>query len=657
MTQQASVEESQAPAQAPSGVLEHGAARRIGVPHLSLDVLIEHQLDFIVALDGAACISYASPSVERAFGYRTEELIGRPLLEFVHPDDAERVTGFIGRYLSQPGRIPPIEARIVAEDGTWRRLEAIANNLLNDPTVRSVVVNARDVTERTEIDQTLRAAEERYRSLVESAPAVAYVWQVGATAGRAAYYTSPQIQELLGYTAEEWDSDQDRWELSVHPDDREWVLEATRASSTGGVTFVEDYRYISKDGRTIWVHDEARLHERDAEGRPHLFHGVMTDITERKSAEEALRHAEALYRTLIEQLPAATYLDRIDTDGGGYTPLYISPQIESMLGFARSEWLETTEGWDSRWVHPDDVDALVQATESAVARRQPLSAEYRMKASDGREVWVHEDSQPVGVDGSGALLRQGVMYDITERKRAEQMLRESEAELQRGLEVLQRTDVERRQLLAHLLRAENLERERMAEGIEDHSLQHVAALGMRLETMRRNVDDPEQLGALDAMGETVEGAMGRLRHLLVELRPRALEQEGLGAGLRQYLRGVEADTGTAVTFLDGTTRELELDTRVIAYRIAQEAVGNAVRYAEASSVNVTLEDAPGGVLVRVADDGRGFEPEGPGAAEQDVVASMRERATLVGGRLDVHSGIDGTVVEFWLPTGTEQPGP
>jgi signal transduction histidine kinase len=120
---------------------------------------------------------------------------------------------------------------------------------------------------------------------------------------------------------------------------------------------------------------------------------------------------------------------------------------------------------------------------------------------------------------------------------------------------------------------------------------------------------------------------------------------------------VEADTGTAVTFLDGTTRELELDTRVIAYRIAQEAVGNAVRYAEASSVNVTLEDAPGGVLVRVADDGRGFEPEGPGAAEQDVVASMRERATLVGGRLDVHSGIDGTVVEFWLPTGTEQPGP
>ena len=523
MPLQPSVEDAQAPARAPSDVPEHGAGGT-GVPQLTLEVLIEHQLDFVMALDGAACISYASPSVERAFGYRREELTGRPLLDFIHPDDAERVAAFIGRYLTEPGLIPAIEARIVAKDGSWRLLEAIANNLLNDPAVRGVVVNARD-------------------------------------------------------------------------------------------------------------------------------------ITQRKSAEEALRQAEALYRTLIEQLPAATYLDRIDIDGGGYTPVYISPQIESMLGFARSEWLGTTQGWDSRWVHPDDIEALVRATESAVARREPLSAEYRMKAADGREVWIHEDSQPVGVDASGALLRQGVMYDITERKRAEQMLRESEAELQRGLEVLQRTDVERRQLLAHLLRAENLERERLAEGIEDHSLQHVAALGMRLETMRRTVEDPDQLGVLDEMGETVHEAVGRLRQLLVELRPRALEQDGLGAGLRQYLRGVEADTGTTITFLEEATGELELGTRVVAYRIAQEAVGNAVRHADASNVNVKLEDAPGGVLVRITDDGRGFDPDGSGASEHDVVASMRERATLAGGRLDIYTTIEGTTVEFWLPAGTEQPAP
>jgi PAS domain S-box-containing protein len=164
MTQQASVEGTQVPARAPSGVPEHGAARRSGVPLLTLDVLIEHQLDFILALDGAACITYASPSVERAFGYRREELTGRPLLEFVHPDDAERVAGFIGRYLSQPGLIPPIEARIVAKDGTWRRLDAIANNLLNDPVVRSVVVNARDITERKsgeEAPVTRRRSTER----------------------------------------------------------------------------------------------------------------------------------------------------------------------------------------------------------------------------------------------------------------------------------------------------------------------------------------------------------------------------------------------------------------------------------------------------------------------------------------------------------------
>lgn len=485
--------------------------------------LIERQLDFIVTLDGGACFSYASPSVERAFGYRWEELAGRPLLEFVHPDDIDEVASFIGRHLPEPGPAPPLELRVVAKDGTWRRVEALANNLLDDPGVRSIVVNARDISDRTAAEQELRAAEERYR-------------------------------------------------------------------------------------------------------------------------------------TLVEQIPAAIYLDRVDADGGGYTPLYVSPQIESMLGFARAEWLETTPGWDSRWVHEEDREALVRATESAVSRREPLSAEYRMETADGREVWIHEDSQPVGVDGSGALLRQGVMYDITERKRGEQMLRESEAELQRGLEVLQRTDAERRRLLANLLRAEEAERERMAEGIEDHSLQHVAALGMRLETLRRNVDDPEQLGALDKMGETVQEAVGRLRHLLVELRPRALERDGLGAGLRQYLHGVAADTGTAVNFLDGSAAELELGTRVVAYRIVQEAVGNAVRHAGASNLDVTLEDAPGGVVIRVADDGRGFDPDQAGSPDHVGVASMRERATLAGGWLNIRSAsIEGTTVEFWLPTETVEP--
>ena len=646
------------PTTAPIDVLDADPDGRRDLAAPSLDALIEHQLDFIVALDSRARLSYVSPSVERAFEYRWEELAGRSVLDFVHPDDVDEVASFIGRHLGRPGRTPALEVRILARDGTSRTLEAIANNLLDDPTVRSIVVNARDVSDRATTERELRAAEERYRSLVERTPAVTYVWETAASASDAVYFTSPQIEELLGYTAEEWDSGPDRWEESVHPDDRERALAATRRCIAEGVPFVGDYRYIAKDGRTIWVHDEARLYKRDAEGRPWLFHGVMTDITERKHVEEALRQTEERYRTLVEQIPAAMYLDRIDPDGGGYTPLYVSPQIETMLGYDRSEWLESTPGWDSRWVHEEDREALIRATESAVARRESLSVEYRMTTADGHEMWIHEDSQPVGVDEAGAVLRQGLMYDITERKRAEQMLRNSEAELQRGLEVLQRTDAERRQLLAHLLQAENVERERMAEGIEDHSLQHVAALGMRLETLRRNVEDPQQLGALDEMGETVQNAVRRLRHLLVELHPRALEQDGLGAGLRQYLNGVKADTGTAFTLIDGSKQELELGTRVVAYRIAQEAVGNAVRHAEASRLDVTLEDTPGGVQVRIVDDGRGFDPGGSGSPEHVVVASMRERATIAGGRLEISSGpADGTTVEFWLPAEPREHAP
>jgi signal transduction histidine kinase len=113
---------------------------------------------------------------------------------------------------------------------------------------------------------------------------------------------------------------------------------------------------------------------------------------------------------------------------------------------------------------------------------------------------------------------QEVMFDITDGKQAEDVLRESEAEVRRSFEILKRTDDERRQLLRHVVASETAERGRLAEGIEDPSLQDFAAVGLRLESLRRNLEDPERLGAIDRLGETVQQGLARLRHLLVELR-------------------------------------------------------------------------------------------------------------------------------------------
>src|SRR5919199_1214780 len=110
--------------------------------------LVEHAQDWIVVLDAQAVISYASPSIERVLGYRPEERLGRPGLELLHPDDRPRVQAALADVLRRPGGTAQVEARLRHKDGSWRGFDAVGRNLLDEPSVRGLVVHARDITEQ-----------------------------------------------------------------------------------------------------------------------------------------------------------------------------------------------------------------------------------------------------------------------------------------------------------------------------------------------------------------------------------------------------------------------------------------------------------------------------------------------------------------------------
>ncbi len=135
---------------------------------------------------------------------------------------------------------------------------------------------------------------------------------------------------------------------------------------------------------------------------------------------------EEQFRTLAENIPGvATFLDRIVDDPGHSIPVYISPQIEKMLGYPLSEWLDESELW-LRILHPEDRDRLVAADENARKHKLTLSEEYRRLHRDGHVVWVSERAAVVPDVSTGTLYWQGVMVDITKRKRAEQAMADSE---------------------------------------------------------------------------------------------------------------------------------------------------------------------------------------------------------------------------------------
>ncbi|MGZ8636463.1 MAG: PAS domain-containing protein, partial [Actinomycetota bacterium] len=116
----------------------------------------------------------------------------------------------------------------------------------------------------------------------EHIPAVTCTWEVGGAVAEPRYYTSPRIEELLGFTVDEWHRSPDFWMSRLHPDDRPAVLAATLRSESTGEGFSMEYRYLHKDGRVVWVLDEAVLLSRNDNGEPSLFQGVMVDVTTRR---------------------------------------------------------------------------------------------------------------------------------------------------------------------------------------------------------------------------------------------------------------------------------------------------------------------------------------------------------------------------------------
>lgn len=497
-----------------------------------------------------------------------------------------------------------------------------------------------NIQDRDVFGRPPRASEDGFRELVELLPDAILVHRGGDIA-----YANRAAVRLLGDRGPGGLLGRPILDLA-HPDHRDDLGGAIRATARSGAPGRPVAARLRRaDGSEVDVEVTCATID-DADRAAGLV--VVRDMTGHRYPGGSLADAGILYRTLIEQVPAVTYIWDFREGLERAKVPYVSPQMEEVLGFPPEDFMADANFWWER-THPEDRDAVIAETARSVDAGDPFHMEYRMIARDGRVVWVRDDASAVVQEESGrVLVHQGILADVSERRRMA-------AELEERWEQLKRADAERRRLLSRLVVAQEEERRRIATAIHDDPVQKLTALAIRLDVLGADHPGLAQEARFGRLMESVRGTIANLRNLMFELHPYSLDRDGeLEVALRSLVEREASEDPDARFELRWTARSgISPDAATLLYRIAQEALVNVRKHARASHVAIEVTDRDRGVGLIVRDDGLGFalDPTPHSPPGHLGLTAMRERAEMAGGtfRVDSPPGA-GTTIEVWIPT-------
>lgn len=432
----------------------------------------------------------------------------------------------------------------------------------------------------------LRASEARFRGAFEaSSIGMAFIGVDGDF-----LQVNPALCTILGYDEEELLGK--TFMDITHPDDIEADLTLVRQLLDNEIsTYQIEKLYIRKQGEIICGRLTASL-VRTAEGEPLYFVSQIQDVTPFKAAGAALREAEARYRMLVEQTPAAVYVD--SAEGLGQA-LYVSPRIEALLGLTSEEWTSSPEFWTLS-VHPDDQPRVMEAVQRSNQTGGPFYCEYRLIAKGGKVVWVHDEAALVFDEDGVKQCWQGLMVDITDRKLAEEQLRAAKEAAEEASRLksafLSMATHELRTPLTIISGYVELLAESARAHLSDDEREYVEVAQAGAKTLGALIDDLLDLARIEA---------GRLD---LTIRPVSVE-EGLER-VRRMVAAQAASKGLALEVQVSPGLPLIAADMTRLLQVFINLLGNAIKFTEQGSVVARARAVGGGVEVQVSDTGIGI---------------------------------------------------
>lgn len=595
-------------------VTEHKAAEGV---RSRLAAIVESSDDAIISKNLDGIIVSWNRGAEHIFGFSEAEALGQHIKILVPPEFREEEETLL-RKARVGQKIEHYETVRVTKEG--KKIDvSLTISPVKDAAGRIVGASkiAHDITERKRAEAELKKSAEKFSKVFRQSPMALSL--VSAKTHR--YLdVNETFERIWGYArADVIGKSALELGLWVNPAERDRLTQKLQSESSLREAECE---WRTKDGRVLIASASVELIEIDREP---CFLGVVTDITDRKRAEQAVLESEMRFRLVANTAPVMIWMSGLD----------------KRCDYFNQPWLEFTgrplaaelgTGWTEK-VHPDDLPACLATYTKAFDARQPFEMQYRLRRHDGEYRWLRDVGVPRFSGDNSFAGYIGSCTDITDGKLAEEAL----------------STVGRR-----LMEAQEKERSRIARELHDDINQRLALLANGLQEFEQATSakyDASRKKELRELWQLTNEIATDIQHMSHQLHPSKLHYLGLAATLRDLCHESSVQHKIEVECLVRDLPEgLEETTSLNLFRVAQESLRNVVKHGHARHVKVELVHQSGVVRLRVSDDGVGFNPEDVREKHGLGLISMRERLRSVGGEFSIWSKPSlGTQVEGRVP--------
>jgi len=555
--------------------------------------------------------------------------------ERAHPDDAEWVKIVRDEAISN-GRAFELEYRMLHADGRaiWIR-EIIGFSKAGGSKARlgGFLLN---VTHRREAEDSLRESRLLIGQIASASPIILYAFDIME---RRCVFVDGRVQDILGYEKTAIAAVDPFFLLNQDYVDELSSCEDHLAKLRGagdGEVITREIQIRKKDGRLVWLCTREMVFTRSVAGDPRQIVGTAEDITEQIEAIHALIANEELFRRLVETTKVIPF--EMDVSSGCFT--YVGPQAENLLGYRLSDWRR--DGFWNGLIHPLDRGWPLSERNADVQGERDFQYDFRVRAADGSYLWFRQILH-CGKERDLRSVARGFLIDVTESKKLEEEGEETKRQLRALAERNQSIREEERISIARELHDE------LGQALTIFKID-LAWLSTRLLGMPSAVDTYPLTEKIRSMEKIADSTLGTVRRITSELRPPVLDELGLADAIEWQASEFGKRIGLRFDFKLQPVEPLPPKLATVAFRIFQEILTNVARHANATSVRIGLRRDEQQLSLTVSDNGSGIREEDQRKAASFGLLGMRERATAVGGTVDIRGVAgNGTTIIVKIP--------